>query len=182
MDMDWTQAVTIIGTNLAVIFGFVIFLLGRMDSNKRDTDHKIESAQKDNNAKFDRVLDLMDANQKENNAKFEKMLGLIDSNQKENNIKFEAINGKFDAVNTRFNGLENRLTSMESEIKNVNQNLGQRIESTNQRIDNTNQRITDLKTDMNQRLSTIEGYLVPKKVFHFEEPDHKEDPEEPKEN
>jgi len=168
MDMDWTQAVTIIGTNLAVIFGFVIFLLGRMDSNKRELEQKIESAQKDNNAKFDRVLDLMDSHQKENNIKFEKMLGLMDS--------------KFDAVNTRFNGLENRLTSMESEIKNVNQNLGQRIESTNQRIDNTNQRITDLKTDMNQRLSTIEGYLVPKKVFHFEESHHKDDHDEPKEN
>ena len=64
--------------------------------------------------------------------------------------------------NTRFNALENRLTSMELEIKN------------------TNQRLTDFKTDINQRLSTIEGYLVPKKVFHFEEPHH--DPDEPKEN
>ena len=144
--MDWTQAVTIIGTNLAVIFGFVIYMLGRMDN------------------------------------KFEQLLNRMDSNQKENNAKFEALNGKFDTVNTRFNGLENRLTSMESEIKNVNQNLGQRIESTNQRIDNTNQRITDLKTDMNQRLSTIEGYLVPKKVFHFEESHHKDDHDEPKEN
>jgi len=160
MDMDWTQAVTIIGTNLAFIFGFVIFLLGRMDSNKRELEQKIESAQKDNNAKFDRVLDLMDSHQKENNIKFEKMLGLMDSNQKENNVKFEAMNG-------RFNGLENRLTAMEVEIKN-----------TNQRIDSTNQRITDFKTDMNQRLSTIEGYLVPKKVFHFEEPDHKDEPKE----
>ena len=113
------------------------------------------------------------------------LISRMDANQKENNAKFEAINGKFDAVNTRFNGLENRLTSMESEIKSVNQNLGQRIESTNQRIENTNQRIestnqriTDFKTDMNQRLSTIEGYLVPKKVFHFEEPDHKDEPKE----
>ena len=32
----------------------------------------------------------------------------------------------------------------------------------------------------NQRLSTIEGYLVPRKVFRFEEPHH--DPDEPKEN
>ena len=103
--------------------------------------------------------------------KFEQLLNRMDANQKENNAKFEAINGKFDSVNTRFNGLENRLTSMESEIKSVNQNLGQRIESTNQRI-------TDFKTDMNQRLSTIEGYLVPKKVFHFEDPDHKDEPKE----
>jgi peptidoglycan hydrolase CwlO-like protein len=77
----------------------------------------------------------------------------MDANQKENN--------------TRFNGLENRLTSLEAEVKN-----------TNQRIDSTNQRITDFKTDMNQRLSTIEGYLVPKKVFHFEEHDHKDEPKE----
>ena len=127
MDMDWTQAVTIIGTNLAVIFGFVIFLLGRMDS-----------FQKENNTKFEQLLNRMDANQKENN--------------------------------TRFNGLENRLTSLEAEVKN-----------TNQRIDSTNQRITDLKVDMNQRLSNIENCVMPRKVFHFEE-SHKEDPEEPKEN
>jgi seryl-tRNA synthetase len=129
--MDWTQSITIIGTNIAIIFGFVIYMLGRMDSNKRDTDNKIESAQKENNAKFD------------------KMIGLMDSNQKENN--------------TRFNGLENRLTSLEAEAKN------------------TSQRITDLKTDMNQRLSNIENCIMPRKVFHFEE-SHKDDHEEPKEN
>jgi peptidoglycan hydrolase CwlO-like protein len=95
------------------------------------------------------LISRMDANQKENNAKFEAING-----------KFEAINGKFDAVNTRFNGLENRLTSLEAEAKN------------------TSQRITDLKTDINQRLSTIEGYLVPRKVFHFEEQDHKDEPKE----
>jgi chromosome segregation ATPase len=136
--MDWTQAITVIGTNIALLSGFIIYLLGRMDANKRDTDHKIDSVQK------------------ENNAKFEKVLGLMDSNQKENNAKFEAING-------RFNGLENRLTAMEVEIKN------------------TNQRLTDFQGQINQRLSTIEGYLVPKKVFHFEE-SHKGDDEEPKEN
>ena len=126
MDMDWTQAVTIIGTNLAFIFGFVIYMLGRIDANKRDTDHKAESAQKDSNAKLERVL------------------GLMESNQKENNAKFEAMNG-------RFNGIENRLTSLEAEAKN------------------TSQRITDLKTDINQRLSNIENCIMPRKVFHFED-------------
>ncbi len=62
--------------------------------------------------------------------------------------------------NTRFNGIENRLTAMEVEVKNINQ------------------RIDDFKHETSQRLSTIEGYLVPKKVFHFEE--NKD--EEPKEN
>ena len=97
------------------------------------------------------------------------MMNRMDSNQRENNRRFEG-------MDTRFNGLENRLTSMESEIKNTNQ----RIDNTNQRIDGTNQRISELKMDINQRLSTIEGYLVPKKIFRFEEPHH--DPDEPKEN
>ena len=92
-------------------------------------------------------------------AAFLYMMSRIDANQKQNNEKF-------DVMNQRFNSLENRMTSIESEVK-----------ATNQRIDNTNQRISDMKTDMNQRLSTIEGYLVPRKVFHFEET-HKEESKE----
>ena len=103
------------------------------------------------------LMSRIDSNQKESNAKFEKVLGLMDSNQKENN--------------TRFNGIENRLTSLEAETKN-----------TNQRIDSTNHRITDLKTDMNQRLSNIENCVMPRKVFHFEESHHKDEHDEPKEN
>ena len=108
--------------------------------------------------------------------KFEILMARMDANQRESNAKFDVITTKFDSVNTRFNTIENRLTSMESEIKNTNQ----RIDNTNQRIDGTNQRISEFKTDINQRLSTIEGYLVPKKIFHFEEPHH--GPDEPKEN
>lgn len=110
--MDWTQTLTIIisvfGTNLALISGFVIFLLGRMDSNKRDLDQKMESAQKDSNSKL------------------EKMLGLMDSNQKENNSKFEC-------MSSRFNALENRLTAIEVEAKNTNQRISS-IEAENKDI------------------------------------------------
>ena len=77
---------------------------------------------------------------------------------------------KFDTVNTRFNGIENRLTSMESEIRN-----------TNQRIDSTNQRINDLKTDITKRLSTIESFILPRKVLPFEA-SHHDHHDEPKEN
>jgi chromosome segregation ATPase len=94
----------------------------------------------------------------------------MDSNKRDTDQKFELINGKFDTVNNKLNGIENRLTSLEAETKN-----------TNQRIDSTNQRITDLKTDMNQRLSNIENCIMPRKVFHFEE-SHKGGDEEPKEN
>ena len=62
--------------------------------------------------------------------------------------------------NTRFNSIENRLTAMEVEIKN------------------TNQRIDDFKHEMNQRLSTLESYLVPKKVFRFDETKKNEEPKE----
>lgn len=87
------------------------------------------------------------------------------------------MDNKFEHLGERIGKVENKLTSIEGDIKN----LGQRIDNTNQHIDGINQRITDLKADMNQRLSTIEGYLIPKKIFRFEEP-HKEETEEPKEN
>ncbi len=122
--MDWTQTLTTIIATFALLFGFIIYLMNRMDSNKRDTDRKVESS-------------------------FKELDNKIESFQKESSM--------------RFNGLENRLTSLEAEAKN------------------TSQRITDLKTDMNQRLSNIENCVMPRKVFHFEE-SHKEDPEEPKEN
>lgn len=125
--MDWTQALTIIFSTVGFVLVLFIYLMSRMDN------------------------------------KFEQLLNRMDSNQKENNAKFEAMNG-------RFNGLENRLTALESEVKN-----------TNQRIDNTSQRITDLKTDINQRLSNIENCVMPRKVYRFED-SHKPDHEEPKEN
>jgi len=61
------------------------------------------------------------------------------------------MDNKFEAMNTRFNNLENRQTAMEVEIKNIH-----------------------------QRLSNIENCIMPRKVFHFQEP-HR-DQEEPKEN
>jgi len=44
--------------------------------------------------------------------------------------------------NIRFNGIENCLTAVEGDLKNLSQ------------------RITDLKTDVNQRFSTIERLLL----------------------
>lgn len=65
------------------------------------------------------------------------------------------VDSKFDAMNTRFNSLENRLTALEAETKSELRNI-------------------------NQRLSNIENCIMPRKVFHFQEP-HR-DQEEPKEN
>ena len=96
----------------------------------------------------------------------------------------------------KLNDLSKSSAVMETELKSTNQRIDdfkytveQKFNNTNQRIDDfkhtveqkfndTNQRITDLKQDTNQRLITIEGYLVPKKIFHLEAPP----PDEPKEN
>jgi len=61
-------------------------------------------------------------------------------------------NEKFDVVNKKFESMNGRLTTLEVEMRTEMRNV-------------------------NQRLLTIEGYLVPRKVFHFEETK-----EEPKEN
>ena len=87
MDTDWTQALTIIITVFGMLLAFVIYLMSRIDSNQKET-----------NAKFEQLLNRMDTNQKESNAKFESM-------------------------NTRLNAIENRLTAVEVEIKSTNQRL-----------------------------------------------------------
>jgi len=94
MDMDWTQALTIIFSTVGFVLVLFIYLMSRMDNKFAHMDNK-----------------------------FEQLLNRMDSNQKESNARFDAINGKFEAVSTRFNGLENRLTAMEVEIKNTNQRL-----------------------------------------------------------
>lgn len=89
--------------------------------------------------------------------KFTQLLNRMDSNHKELEQKMDSnqkeleqkMDSKFDAVNTRFNALENRLTAVEVEIKSTN-----------------------------QRLSNIESCVMPRKVFHFEEPEHKDEPKE----
>lgn len=63
--------------------------------------------------------------------------------------KFESLASRFENLVSRISKIENRITALEVEVKNIN-----------------------------QRLSTIEGYLVPKKVYRIEEPSK----EEPKEN
>ena len=91
------------------------------------------------------------------------LISRMDANQKENNAKFEVMlnridanqkesSNKFEAMNGRFNGLENRLTAIEVEVKNIN-----------------------------QRLTTIENCVMPRKVFEFKHHDKPEE-EEPKEN
>jgi len=69
--------------------------------------------------------------------------------ERQMDAKFGQMEANQKQTNEKISTLDNRMTAMEVEIKNIN-----------------------------QRLITIEGYLVPRKVFHFEEPSK----EEPKEN
>lgn len=85
------------------------------------------------------------------------MMNRMDGRHKELNDKLDA-NQKQN--NEKFESISHRLTTLEADVKN------------------TNQRLSDFRTDVNQRLSTIEGYLVPRKVFRFEETDHKDEPKE----
>jgi predicted nucleic acid-binding Zn-ribbon protein len=81
------------------------------------------------------------------------LMSRMDSNQKQMNEKMDSnqkqMNEKFEGINQRFNTLENRMTGMEVEMRG-----------------------------MNQRLSNVENCVMPRKVFHFEEPDHKDEPKE----
>ncbi|MEM8727854.1 MAG: hypothetical protein AAGE99_04005 [Chlamydiota bacterium] len=81
------------------------------------------------------------------------MMNRIDGKHKELSDDIKTLNEKFEAVNQR-------LTVLETDVKN------------------TNQRLSDFKTDLNQRLSTIEGYLIPRKIFRFEEAERRDVPKE----
>ncbi|MEM8723855.1 MAG: hypothetical protein AAGE84_32035 [Cyanobacteria bacterium P01_G01_bin.39] len=92
------------------------------------------------------------------------MMNRMDGKHKELSDDIKMLNDKIEAnqkeTNEKFEAVNQRLTIVETDVKN------------------TNQRLSDFKTDMNQRLSTIEGYLVPRKIFRFEEADHRDIPKE----
>lgn len=62
--------------------------------------------------------------------------------------KFDRIDQKIEHIGERMGKVENRMTAMETEMRGIN-----------------------------QRLSNVESCVMPRKVFHFEEP-HKEEPKE----
>ena len=86
----------------------------------------------------------------------------------------------------RMDGKHKELNAkIDSASKGLNEKIDANQKQNNEKFDVMNQRLTTLEVEMrtemrnmNQRLSTIEGYLVPRKVFRFEEPDHKDEPKE----
>jgi hypothetical protein len=88
--------------------------------------------------------------------------------------KFEGVDKKFDAVDRKFDKIDGDIKDIRADIKD----LGSIVTAFEK---NTEHRLTVLEMEAkntNQRLSNIEGYLVPKKVFRFE----KAPEEESKEN
>ena len=88
---------------------------------------------------------------------------------------YKLLDKKFDKVDQRFEKQESSIKDVSEDLKKLNEKLSS-FEK------NAEHRLTKLEMEAkntNQRLTTIEGYLVPRKVFHFEET---EDKDEPKEN
>ena len=82
--------------------------------------------------------------------------------------KHKELNDKLDSINKGLN----------DKIDSINKGLNEKLEGTNQRLTTLEVEMRTEMRNINQRLSTIEGYLVPRKVFRFEEPDHKDEPKE----
>ena len=101
------------------------------------------------------------------------LMNRMDANQKETNEKMDSTKKE----------LEQKISSDIRELKmDMKSDMHQQIEGVNQQIKALDRRITDLKVDMNQRLSTIEGYLVPKKLYQFETPEPPHPEKQAKEN
>ena len=87
---------------------------------------------------------------------------------------------KFEMLMAR---MDHKMDHLEEKIENTQKCLEQKIDHLGERVGKVETRLSVMEVEIkntNQRLSTIEGYLVPRKVFRFEEPHH--DPDEPKEN
>jgi len=100
---------------------------------------------------------------KDTDAKFDKQDAYMREAKKDTDAKFD----KQDAY-------------MREAKKDTDAKFDKLIETLSSFQKNAEHRFTKLEMEAkntNQRLTTIEGYLVPKKVYHFEEP-HKEEPKE----
>lgn len=73
--------------------------------------------------------------------------------------------------------LSKKISNLDEKLSRFEKSTEHRLTKLEMETKNTNQRVSDMKAEISQRLSTIEGYLVPRKVFHFEGP-HKEEPKE----
>jgi len=90
--------------------------------------------------------------------------------------KFDAVDKKFEGVDKKFDKIDGDIKDLKSQLNIFEKNTEHRLTVLEMEAKSTNQRLTDFQGQVNQRLSTIEGYLVPKKVFHFEEPDSEDEP------
>ena len=91
-------------------------------------------------------------------------------------------------MDSKLSKIENKLEAskfdIKSDLKDLKGELRSEIKSLRTEVKDDLREIKsdmrDFKLEMNQRLSTIEGTLMPRKVYHFKEPS--KDDEEPKEN
>lgn len=144
-----TQVVLSLANVLTILGGFA-FVLGMFYKLLVKKFDKID-------ADMDKISDKMEAGFKEVRSEFKSELHEFRSEyrselhefRRESQENYNKLDNKIDHLGDRVGKVENRLTKVEMEVKNTN-----------------------------QRLITIEGYLVPKKIYRIE---HIEE-DEPKEN
>jgi len=90
---------------------------------------------------------------------------------------YKLLSKKFDGIDRKFEKMDGDIKDIGIRISSLEKSTEHRLTKLEMEVKNTNQRLTDFQGQVNQRLSTIEGYLVPKKVFRIEEP-HDEEPKE----
>ena len=81
------------------------------------------------------------------------------------------------------NSIKFDIGNLRADIKDIDVDIKELRDRLTAFEKNTEHRLTVLEMEAkntNQRLSTIEGFLLPRKVLPFEE--HQHDPDEPKEN
>ncbi len=102
---------------------------------------------------------------------------------------YKLLSKKFDGIDKRFETLENKFDKkfelVEKKIETLETKFGSKLDRLETKLTdfekNTEHRLTVLEMEtksINQRLSTIESYIAPRKVYEFKEQEHEEEPKE----
>ena len=112
--------------------------------------------------------------------KFDGVDKKIESLESKFDKKFDALDNKFDR---KFELIDKKFDKMDEDIKDLRTALTSFEKNTEHRFGKIETRLSVIENEQkntNQRLSTIESYIAPRKVYEFKEPRREE--EEPKEN
>ena len=92
--------------------------------------------------------------------------------------RFDGIDKKFDIIDKKFEALEIKFGE---KLDRLETKLSEFAKDTEHRFGKIETRLSVIENEQkntNQRLSTIESYIAPRKVYEFKEPKHEEEPKE----